>query len=364
MLGRLKLTLACVTWVSTIITGGFAHPQTNDLLGIGHFVIQLSSQLKQSWGEGKQYLHIVHFAFRSYNYSFTDSIFVTIFDDFHRPIVNRERMLDDGRHWDLMPQDSVFGFIHRTDRIFTLEREIHILHPDSFGMIIRSYGVPYIDGPPVPSLEYPIKGTSIATPQVKFQWSPVVNDVDNGGIIIWNTEPTVESVSENIIYRQKVEVSGGNLTVDLSQLNLEKGREYYWALWYFRDLRFLDGKPHFPDYARFPGYSIEVASFSVGTNDLTNGPKEFKLLQNYPNPFNRQTAIEWYQSHAGIAQLRVYNVLGQRIKELTNRFSEAGVHLKLWDGTNERGERVPAGSYFIVGESMNQRAVSKVILSN
>jgi len=55
-------------------------------------------------------------------------------------------------------------------------------------------------------------------------------------------------------------------------------------------------------------------------------PIEFELSQNYPNPFNPSTTIKFSIPEGSQVSLRIYNSLGQEIKELVNRFMEAGVH--------------------------------------
>ncbi|NNG27821.1 MAG: T9SS type A sorting domain-containing protein, partial [Ignavibacteriaceae bacterium] len=53
---------------------------------------------------------------------------------------------------------------------------------------------------------------------------------------------------------------------------------------------------------------------------------EFELSQNYPNPFNPSTSIKFSIPEGSQVSLRIYNSLGQEIKELVNRFMEAGIH--------------------------------------
>jgi FlgD Ig-like domain len=350
------LQLCFLIWIS-FGANEVSQAQPSDVLGIGDKVVQLSNQLTNSWGKGKKYLQILHFTFQANIFPFTDSIFVSVYDDNTRHfVIKSERMLDDGKHWDLKPKDLTFGFVNRTDLVFTRDIEMHLLYPDSFAIVIRAYSPSYTGGPPIPFIKYPVKGDAVIPPQVRFQWIPVIDNVDSGGIIIWDSEPTVEGINDHIIYRQEVEVSSGNLMIDLTKLNLEEGKTYYWALWYFRGLRFFDNMFH------FPGYAIELSSFSIDNGNVAQIPQEFKLIQSYPNPFNHLTILEWYQSHSNMVQLTIYNLTGQQIKKLTHQWSEAGIHLLFWDGTNELGNRVPSGAYFIVAESLNRRILSKVML--
>ncbi len=55
--------------------------------------------------------------------------------------------------------------------------------------------------------------------------------------------------------------------------------------------------------------------------------------------------------HFGLAkadrvEIRVYDVTGRRVRSLASRLFGAGEHSLVWDGTNDRGQRVAGGVYF------------------
>ena len=68
-------------------------------------------------------------------------------------------------------------------------------------------------------------------------------------------------------------------------------------------------------------------------------PLEFALSQNYPNPFNLQTTVEIaipYYADGQQAELKIYDILGRKVKTLFSGNISSG-HLKLyWNGKNER----------------------------
>ena len=74
-------------------------------------------------------------------------------------------------------------------------------------------------------------------------------------------------------------------------------------------------------------------------NDLL--PAEFSLEQNRPNPFNPITNINFSLPMASNVELVVYNVTGQRVKILADRYYDAGMHTIEWDAGN-----VASGIYF------------------
>jgi len=78
-------------------------------------------------------------------------------------------------------------------------------------------------------------------------------------------------------------------------------------------------------------------------------PKTFSLYQNYPNPFNPETTIRYYIPQLDQAtvpvELKIYNLLGDEVKTLVNKGQGAGYYAIYWDGRNNRGELVAAGTY-------------------
>ncbi|MBL8008893.1 MAG: T9SS type A sorting domain-containing protein, partial [Ignavibacteria bacterium] len=74
-------------------------------------------------------------------------------------------------------------------------------------------------------------------------------------------------------------------------------------------------------------------------------PKSIELSQNYPNPFNPSTTIKFGLPDEGRVKLVIYNILGQKVKELINETRGAGYHTAIWNGKNETGTQVSSGLY-------------------
>jgi hypothetical protein len=63
-------------------------------------------------------------------------------------------------------------------------------------------------------------------------------------------------------------------------------------------------------------------------------PKDFSLDQNYPNPFNPSTRINYSIPKASYVTIKVYDILGNLVKELVNEHKEAGNYGISFDGSN------------------------------
>lgn len=75
-------------------------------------------------------------------------------------------------------------------------------------------------------------------------------------------------------------------------------------------------------------------------------PSTYILSQNYPNPFNANTDLEFALPKAGHITIEVFNILGQKVRELISEHKEAGYHSVSWDGTTTDGVEAPSGIYF------------------
>ena len=76
-------------------------------------------------------------------------------------------------------------------------------------------------------------------------------------------------------------------------------------------------------------------------------PQAYFLGANYPNPFNPSTTIEYALPQAGPVRLRIYDVLGQKVRDLVrDEMREAGFYRAVWDGRNTAGQAVSSGMYF------------------
>jgi uncharacterized repeat protein (TIGR03806 family) len=79
--------------------------------------------------------------------------------------------------------------------------------------------------------------------------------------------------------------------------------------------------------------------------DNSGLPTKFKLYPAFPNPFNPSTTITFDMPRADRVSIAIFNIRGQRVKEITNQYFGLGRHDVTWDGLDENGRTVASGVY-------------------
>ena len=69
--------------------------------------------------------------------------------------------------------------------------------------------------------------------------------------------------------------------------------------------------------------------------------KIYSILPNYPNPFNSSTIIQYHLPKSTYVKLTIYNLIGQEIEILINRYQMSGIHQISW-----AADDLPSGIYF------------------
>ena len=101
---------------------------------------------------------------------------------------------------------------------------------------------------------------------------------------------------------------------------------------------------------------------TTGQSNSTHLPKSAELYQNFPNPFNLETTIAFYLAGQQNVELKVYNLRGQKVRELCQDNLTAGFHQIRWDGLNQSGEEVASGIYFYKLEAGGKSLTRKLTL--
>jgi len=119
---------------------------------------------------------------------------------------------------------------------------------------------------------------------------------------------------------------------------------------------------------RYPVVNIARLSFagtptSVREHELSNGLLHlFTLRQNYPNPFNPSTTIEYEIPKSGEVVVEVFDLMGRRVRLLSNGEKSPGPHRIQWDSRDDDGSLVSSGTYFCKVQFMEQLIAKKLLL--
>lgn len=105
----------------------------------------------------------------------------------------------------------------------------------------------------------------------------------------------------------------------------------------------------------------EVTSVETIT-DGSGVPESFALLQNFPNPFNPETSIRFSLPKHSYVKVTIYNLLGQKIRQLVTQRYAAGEHVVKWDGRDGFRANVNSGIYLYKIKAGDFTAIRKMIL--
>lgn len=103
---------------------------------------------------------------------------------------------------------------------------------------------------------------------------------------------------------------------------------------------------------------VTASSQMQSSEYVLQGP----VITSYPNPFNPQTIISIGRPLGETMTLDIYNVMGQKIKHFDESDISSGSHSVAWDGTNDDGNPVASGTYFVYLNTGAYHSTHKMIL--
>lgn len=87
----------------------------------------------------------------------------------------------------------------------------------------------------------------------------------------------------------------------------------------------------------------------------------FGLNAAYPNPFGNTLNLKWSTKEQMPIKISVYNIRGQKIKQLFEGYSQKGDHELVWHADNDEGKTVAPGLYIIKAQSNKQSHSIKAV---
>ena len=134
-------------------------------------------------------------------------------------------------------------------------------------------------------------------------------------------------------------------------------------------LFFLDEYCYGPTYISpwpLDGGELKYAALDIDfyyvSEEEEEVPQPQITMYNHPNPFNPTTTISFSLPNNSNVELSIYNIKGQRVKQLISDQLSAGEHSVVWDGTDNNNIPVTSGIYFHKLKVSNFQKVRKMIL--
>jgi len=103
-------------------------------------------------------------------------------------------------------------------------------------------------------------------------------------------------------------------------------------------------------------YDLYVNTNPLSINNYSFISNSYHLSMNYPNPFNAITRMDFSIPIDQFINIKVYDILGNKIITLINDNLSAGKHNIQWDASN-----YPSGVYFIKLECENYYSMRKML---
>jgi hypothetical protein len=108
---------------------------------------------------------------------------------------------------------------------------------------------------------------------------------------------------------------------------------------------------------RKPYYMLKLDTASI--ND-TPVPKLY--MGSFPNPFNPDTTLRFSLPQAAEITLDIYNVKGQKVRNVASGSYNSGTHTYNWNAKDSSGNRVASGLYFAILSYQGKQISRKLML--
>jgi len=122
-------------------------------------------------------------------------------------------------------------------------------------------------------------------------------------------------------------------------------------------------------WSMYRGNLARTGAYTDNTLDQPFPIYDISLGQSFPNPYDPNlpnrfggACINYTLKKDGQVKLKLYNIKGQRVKTLEDRFLEKGNHTTIWNGRDKQGKKVSSGVYFYALEANGKTKVKKMIV--
>lgn len=106
--------------------------------------------------------------------------------------------------------------------------------------------------------------------------------------------------------------------------------------------------------------TLRTWGFSGLVADVGAGTPVVRALRVSPNPVGARARIAFTLDGAQRVSVAVFDATGRRVATIASGTLSAGLHEPVWEGRDDAGRRVPAGSYFVAVETDSGRRVARM----
>ena len=169
---------------------------------------------------------------------------------------------------------------------------------------------------------------------------------ENTGLFTWDT-PATDDLNGYNVYLDEV-LEGTTTELEWQFTNLIIGTSY------------IAGVIAVYDEGDSDMVTIEFIFEGTGAGNILLLVTE--LSGSYPNPFNPTTTINFSFKEVGQVSLEIFNIKGQKVKQLVSEQLLAGQHSVVWDGTDDNNKPVSSGIYFYKLKTENYEKTKRMVL--
>lgn len=144
-----------------------------------------------------------------------------------------------------------------------------------------------------------------------------------------------------------------------------------WSSGTFRQRFLIDESIYYPnccgcycvwtqgDTAPYELYFTEFG-YPIGIKEETNNPLDFRIE---PNPSKGLVKFSYNLESASKVKATIYNLVGKTVKSIFRGYQNQGKHKLVWNGTDNKGRKVPSGVYLCRLEYGGQQRIEKVVIN-
>ena len=214
----------------------------------------------------------------------------------------------------------------------------------------HSYNLP--DETIIPSGEYLVISNDLeAFSELYSNQIPIVGPFDfgfgGGGdeVRIFDLEGVlIDSVNYDDESPWPIEPDGNGPTLELKNSNLDNELAESWS-----------------SSSGFGSPGMQNTNYLNIHDNEDQAPSEYSLLPSYPNPFNGSVNIPFTIPYPTNSKIIIFNVLGQKVNEISIEHFGVGKHAIIWNGENELGHDVGTGIYFAQLDINGARDFQKLV---